>query len=52
MQEKVNLNSVCISRRTPVRLSAESLVSTGYLDPQKRLPLVIEPALASINLIE
>ncbi|HEX7183128.1 MAG TPA: TauD/TfdA family dioxygenase [Thermoanaerobaculia bacterium] len=38
--------------RKVVRLSGESLVKTGYLDPESKLPLVIEPATEGVNLID
>jgi alpha-ketoglutarate-dependent taurine dioxygenase len=38
--------------RKAVRFSSESLIKTRYLDPETRLPLVIEPAAEGVNLIE
>ena len=38
--------------RKVVRLSGESLVKTAFLDPDRQLPLVIEPAAEGINLTD
>src|ERR1051325_6934435 len=37
-------------QRKPVRLSSETMVKTGYLDEQN-FPLVVEPAVESVNLV-
>ena len=37
--------------RKTVRFSGESLIKTKYLDEERRLPLVIEPATEGVNLI-
>lgn len=50
MASDIKLNQLRISRRTPVRLTAGALVKTGYLDPQKKLPLVVQPAISNVNL--
>jgi alpha-ketoglutarate-dependent taurine dioxygenase len=38
-------------QRKTVRLSEESLVRTGFLDPAERFPLVVEPAAVSVDLL-
>jgi alpha-ketoglutarate-dependent taurine dioxygenase len=38
--------------RKAVRLSGESLIKTRYLDAERMLPLVIEPATEGVNLVE
>jgi alpha-ketoglutarate-dependent taurine dioxygenase len=40
------------SSRKALFVSSESLVTTSYLDPDHRLPLVIRPSLEGVNLIE
>lgn len=37
-------------KRQPLRVSAEDLVKTGYLDPAQPLPLVVEPHVADLGL--
>src|SRR5215213_3879962 len=39
-------------KRKVMKLSAESLVETSYLDPEQKLPLVIQPSINNLNLID
>lgn len=39
------------TQRKVVQLSEESLVRTGFLDPEERFPVLVEPAAESVSLI-
>jgi alpha-ketoglutarate-dependent taurine dioxygenase len=38
-------------KRKVLKLSAESLVETSYLEPEQKLPLVVQPGVNNLNLI-
>src|SRR5688572_14130792 len=46
----LNFDEFKANRRKVMRLSQEDLIKMGYLDPEKRFPLVIEPQTAGFNL--
>jgi alpha-ketoglutarate-dependent taurine dioxygenase len=48
--ERPNIGGVGVARRKPINLSQDSLISLSYLNPEKRLPLVIKPAVEGVNL--
>ena len=52
MSQKPSSKALPQGRRRIVTLSEEDLVTTGYLQPDQHLPLVIQPALKDINLFE
>jgi|ERR1051326_2547266 alpha-ketoglutarate-dependent taurine dioxygenase len=52
MTQKPSLKALPQGRRRIVTLSEEDLVMTGYLLPDQRLPLVIQPAVKDVNLLE
>jgi len=39
------------AKRKGIRLSPEAVIKTGYLDPEEKFPLVIQPNVDSINLV-
>lgn len=39
------------TERKPVRLSQEDIVEIGYLNPEERFPLLIQPKIADVNLV-
>jgi alpha-ketoglutarate-dependent taurine dioxygenase len=47
----LNFDEFKADRRKVMRLSQEDLIKMGYLDPEKRFPLVIEPQTDSFNLV-
>ncbi|MFY9557649.1 MAG: TauD/TfdA family dioxygenase [Blastocatellia bacterium] len=50
-KENPHFKSFTSIKRERLKLSAETLVRTGYLDAERRLPLVIEPNVDHLNLI-
>src|SRR6185503_296424 len=52
MSQKPSLKTLPQSRRRIVTLSEGVLVMMGYLEPDQRLPLVIQPAVNDVNLLE
>jgi alpha-ketoglutarate-dependent taurine dioxygenase len=51
MNQKPSIKQLTPTRRRVVSLSTEELVKIGRLEPNERLPLVIQPADKDINLI-
>lgn len=49
-QKLLSLDKLNSLKRQPVRVSQKDLVETGYVDSDKKLPLVVYPALENINL--
>ena len=49
--QKPSFKEFGFPKRKSVSLHREELVKTGYLDEQKRFPLVVQPALDGLNLI-
>lgn len=52
MSQKMSLKSLSQGRRKMVTISEGELVTTGYLQPAQRLPLVMQPAVRDVNLFE
>lgn len=51
-KEKVfSLDKLNSLKREPIRVSQKNLVEIGYLDSNKKLPLVVYPAVENINLV-
>jgi alpha-ketoglutarate-dependent taurine dioxygenase len=51
MSGKPSLKRLMPDRRKMITLSEEELIATGYLEPDIRLPFVIQPAIEEVNLL-
>lgn len=51
MKAKLSLKRLMPDSRKIITLSGEALITTGYLQPDKRLPLVVQPAVADLDLL-
>lgn len=49
--ESLSLKRLGAISRKPVRISQEELVQTGYLQPGKNIPLVVQPTVENVNLL-